>query len=153
MAVRIRMTCGRDGCRAPLRAELKPGTSDLSCPLCARVVRLTVPDALAAGRPIESCPRCGAAEFFVRKDFPQRIGLAIVVAAGLASCVLFYFDQLLWTWAVLGGAVLVDAALYGFTGIATVCYRCRAEFRGQAYNSAHEAFDLATSEKYSQVIE
>jgi len=31
----------------------------------------------------------------------------------------------------------------------TVCYRCRAEYRGNAYNPGHAGFDLATSEKYN----
>ncbi len=75
----------------------------------------------------------------------------IVIDAAIASCVFLYLKMMMWVWIVLGGAVLVDAALYFVTGIATVCYRCRAEFRGVAYNPAHTGFDLATSEKYAQV--
>lgn len=67
------------------------------------------------------------------------------------SCVFLYLKMMMWVWIVLGAAVVVDAALYFVTGIVTVCYRCRAEFRGVTYNPAHSGFDLATSEKYPRV--
>jgi len=106
---------------------------------------------LARGGAVTVCPCCGGREFFVRKNFPQWLGLMIVIDAAVASCVLLYLKMMLWVWIVLGGAVVVDAALYFVTGVVTVCYRCRAEFRGAAYNPAHSGFDLATSEKYARV--
>ena len=36
----------------------------------------------------------------------------------------------------------------GVIGKVTTCYACRAEYRKCNLNSAHEGFDLATSEKY-----
>ena len=98
------------------------------------------------------CPKCGCRDLFVRKDFPQKLGMGIVIVAGATFVVLassrtyFYLGAL-----VLLAAVVVDAALYLFVRKITVCYRCRAEFRENPVNPEHEGFDLATGEKYRSV--
>jgi hypothetical protein len=98
---------------------------------------------------IEQCPTCGCRDLFVRKDFPQRVGLAIVVVAGIAFLVLaarrnnFYLGAM-----VLIAALLIDALGYFLVGMVTVCYRCRAEFRNVQLNPKHEPFELSIAEKY-----
>ena len=102
-----------------------------------------------AGEQLTVCPACGCRDLFVRKDFPQKLGLAVVVVAGVAFLVLaaraatFYIG----VW-VLIAAALVDAALYYFVPKVTVCYRCRAEFRDVPTNPRHGPFELAVAEKY-----
>jgi hypothetical protein len=49
---------------------------------------------------------------------------------------------------VLIVAALIDAAMYFVVPRITVCYRCRAEFRGRPINPEHEGFELAIGEKY-----
>ena len=99
--------------------------------------------------PLTSCPNCGCADLFVRKDFPQKLGLAIVVVAALAFLALAARPQNFYLGAlVLVVAALVDAIIYMLVGKVTVCYRCRAEFRGVPINPKHEGFELATAEKY-----
>ena len=99
--------------------------------------------------PLTTCPKCGCADLFVRKDFPQKLGLAIVVVAAVAFLALasrpryFYLGAL-----VLAAAAIADAVIYLFVGRVTVCYRCRAEFRDVPVNPNHEAFELAVAEKY-----
>ena len=86
---------------------------------------------------------------FIRKDFPQKLGLSIVVIAGVAFLALAAWRDRFYLGAwVLIGAMLVDAVVYCFVPKITVCYRCRAEFRDVPINPEHEAFDLATGEKY-----
>jgi hypothetical protein len=102
--------------------------------------------------PLTACPACGCRDLFVRKDFPQKLGLGIVVVAAVGFLVLaarprtFY----LGAWILLVAAV-VDALLYAFVPKVTVCYRCRAEFRGVPVNPKHEGFELAVAEKYRSV--
>jgi hypothetical protein len=97
------------------------------------------------------CPHCGCREFFVRKDFPQKLGLALVVVAGVVFLVLaarpgtFYIGVL-----VLLGVSVVDALLYWFVPRVTTCYKCRADFRGRPINPGHGTFELAVAEKYRQ---
>jgi hypothetical protein len=98
---------------------------------------------------LTTCPECGCRDLFVRKDFPQKIGLAIVVVAAAAFVVLSVRRATMYVGVlVLLGAFLVDAMLYLFVPRVTVCYRCRAEFRGLAVNPDHEGFELAVGEKY-----
>lgn len=100
-------------------------------------------------KPPINCPACGCRDLFVRKDFPQKVGLAIVLIAGVAFIALaaartyFYLGAL-----VLLGAVLVDAIIYLFVGQVIVCYRCRAEIRDRPIDPSIGAFDLSTAEKY-----
>ena len=99
--------------------------------------------------PLTACPRCHCTDLFVRRDFPQKLGLTVVVAAGLTFLILaavpryFYLGVI-----VLAVAALADAAIYLFVGKVTVCYRCRAEFRDVPVNQEHEGFELAIAEKY-----
>lgn len=99
--------------------------------------------------PLHACPNCGCRDLFIRKDFPQKLGLTIVILAGGAFLVLaarrstFY----LGVW-VLAAAAAVDAVIYFFVGKLTVCYKCRAEFRDRPLNPDHGPFELAIAEKY-----
>src|SRR5436190_19477452 len=100
-------------------------------------------------RPLTACPKCGCREMFVRKGFPQKLGLAVVVIAAVAflyfaaSRYSFYLGAL-----ILVAAAVIDALLHLFVPKITVCYRCRAEFRDQPINPQHEGFNLAVGEKY-----
>ncbi len=102
-------------------------------------------------QPLETCPSCGCPDLFIRKDFPQKIGLLIVVIAALVFLILasnphtFY----LGAW-VLVGAAVVDALLYCFVPKITICYRCRAEFRDVPLHPRHGGFELSVAEKYRQ---
>jgi hypothetical protein len=101
--------------------------------------------------PLTQCPSCGCRDLFIRKDFPQKLGLAIVVIAAVAFLLLassrlhFYVGAI-----VLIAAAAIDAAMYAFVPKITVCYRCRSEFRDTPINPAHEGFELAIAEKYRQ---
>ena len=98
---------------------------------------------------VRQCPHCGCREFFVRKDFPQKLGMGLIVVAAVSFLVLaarratFY----LGVWVLLAVAA-VDALLYWFVPRVTTCYKCRADFRGRPINPEHGAFELAVAEKY-----
>lgn len=146
--IQITSVCRAPGCGAIVRAAADATSpSPTPCPQCGVNA---LPNAAADWRRenrVESCPCCGGAEFFLRKDFPQKLGLAIVIVAALISMVL-YARHTLAAFGVLAGVVVLDAMIYLLVRWVTVCYRCRAEFRGAAYNPRHSGFDLATAEKY-----
>ena len=87
----------------------------------------------------------------MRKDFPQKLGLGLVVVAGVVFLILaarrstFYVG----VW-VLVAVTLIDALLYWFVPRVTTCYKCRADFRGRPIHPEHGAFELAVAEKYRQ---
>jgi hypothetical protein len=120
---------------------------DLNCARCG--LRQTARIAIPADQLLRQCSLCDGSEFFIRKDFPQKIGLLLVILFALVASVFYYFNNVPATFATLASLVLIDAVIYLFVGKVTVCYRCRAEYRGLPIDPAHEGFDLATSEKYS----
>src|SRR5580765_3139221 len=99
--------------------------------------------------PLTCCPQCNCRDLFIRKDFPQKLGLAIVFCAAMAFLVLaawrssFYLGAL-----VLVIAAAIDGVLYFFVPKITVCYRCRAEFRNRPVNPEQHGFELAIGERY-----
>lgn len=126
---------------------LEEAVGSIECPRCHRPHPLDVTETVRTHNRVDRCAVCGCRELFIRKDFPQGIGLAVVLVAGIASVILFR-SNLLAAYAVLTGAVLVDLCLYLAVGKVTTCYACRAEYRRGRLNPDHEGFDLATSEKY-----
>lgn len=98
------------------------------------------------------CPVCGCRELFVRKDFPQKFGLTMVVIAAAAALVLFTMGQVIAAFAVLGAMAVIDAVVYLLTPRCLVCYRCRSEFRDTPIAADHEPWELATGEKYRQLL-
>lgn len=109
---------------------------------------MTVDQGLARDGDVRQCAACSGTEFFIRKDFPQKLGLMLVILFGTVASVFYYFENVPATFGTLASLVVVDAAIYLFVSRVSVCYRCRAEYRGVAYNPDHQGFDLATSEKY-----
>ena len=100
--------------------------------------------------PIDQCPQCGCRDLFIRKDFPQKLGLSLVIVAGVAFMALAAWRHTFFIGAaILAIAALIDAVIYMLVGRLTVCYRCRAEFRGPI-NPEHQGFELAINEKYRQ---
>jgi hypothetical protein len=106
---------------------------------------------IPASSVLTACPNCGCKDLFIRKAFPQMLGLSIVVIAAIAFLSLASSRQhfYLGAW-ILVGAAIVDAALYALVPKMTVCYRCRAEFRDPPINPNHHGYELAVGEKYRQ---
>ncbi len=118
-----------------------------ACQRCGATAKVNLHEELMRGN-VTRCAACDGVEFFIRKDFPQKLGLILVAIFGLIASVFYYFENILATFGTLATPVVIDAAIYFFVGRVTVCYRCRAEYRGGVYNPNHHGFDLATSEKY-----
>ena len=117
------------------------------CPRCGATAKVNVDEELVRDG-VTRCAACDGVEFFIRKDFPQKLGLSLVILFGLIASVFYYFENVPATFATLAALVVIDAAIYFFVGRVTVCYRCRAEYRGAGYNPDHHGFDLATAETY-----
>lgn len=96
------------------------------------------------------CIVCPSTDLFVRKDFPQGLGVAIVVLGFAVSCITWYLYMVMATFAVLFATALADLALYLIVGDSLVCYRCRARYRDVDEIDQHEHFDLETHERYRQ---
>ena len=86
----------------------------------------------------------------MRKDFPQRLGVALVTIGLLGSCVAWAYSQLYWTFGILFATALVDVLLYAVVPNALMCYRCGAMYRGAADIDQHGSFNLETHERHRQ---
>ena len=146
--MQIRFHCPTDACVAIIEYEpLEQADDNLTCPRCRRTLPLRITETMRTRQMVDACAVCGCGELFIRKDFPPRLGLAVVVLAGIASIIYFKTNFLL-AYGILAAAVLIDLALYLVIGKVTTCYACRAEYRKAKLNPKHEGFDLSQSEKY-----
>jgi hypothetical protein len=140
------------GCDAALPVSAADAPAAIRCGRCGRELPLSQSDAVREDRAVDRCPVCGGADFYVRKDFNPRVGLAVVIAGALVSAVFYWFGRDLSAYAILAGAALVDLVVYGRLKNVTVCYRCHSEFRG-AYPRTAPTFDLHTADVLEQEYE
>ena len=117
----------------------------ITCGRCRQAFLLSFSEAVRADRQVDRCPVCEGTDFYRRKDFDPKVGVAVIAIAALISAGFYFFGLDLVAYGVLGGAALIDLAIYGRLKDLTVCYRCHAEFRG-AYEQTAPAFDLHTAD-------
>ena len=141
-----------------------------ACPTCDRVAQLPAvedadravcrrcgtehplhEEAIVDSR-LEACPWCLSTDLYTQKDFPQALGLIIVMAQFAVSTVFWYYERPLATYAVLMASALIDWALYPRVPDVTICYRCSCQVRGDGSNpdGRYAPFDLAIGERYRQ---
>jgi hypothetical protein len=142
----VTFACPR--CEAGSTVELASGAQSVECPACHAV--LDAPADAWVDDELRRCLVCGSGDLFIRKDFPHRLGLLIVVGGFAASCITWYFYWMYLTFAVLFATAAADMALYFIVGESLVCYRCRAEYRQLAATAGHAPFNLETHERYRQ---
>lgn len=146
--MQIRFHCPTEGCVAIIEYEpLEHCGPTMECPRCKKVHKLDISPTIRNELRVDRCAICQCKELFIRKDFPQRLGLFVVLLFGGIALYFFTFD-VVKAWLVLASAIVVDLIIYFMIGRVTTCYACRAEYRKCPLNPAHEGFDLATSEKY-----
>jgi len=140
-------------CSAPVRLDSVETLPVLACGACGAALEVPA-DAFedrGAGEPrrLARCLVCPSSDLFARKDFPQRLGVGIVVAGLLASCVTWGMREMVATFAILFGTALVDLVLYLVFPECVACYRCGARYRG-AGADGYGRFDLETHERHRQ---
>lgn len=135
-------------CDRRAHAALAQNDQVLACPHCGHA--LTLPEGAWEAGHVRRCLTCPSHDLYVRKDFPQRLGAAIVLAGFAASCVTWHFYYVTATFGILLGTFLADALLYLFVGECLVCYACRTEYRGVEGLREHSRFSLETFERYRQ---
>jgi hypothetical protein len=100
-----------------------------------------------SGPHINSCAVCGYEHFHLRKDFPRRIGLAIVTLAAISMWwmpgKIFFLPLIL--------ASLVDLALFQILPWKVVCYVCSSEYLGYEPEVHQKPFDLEHATEYRRL--
>jgi len=164
----MRITYACPACHATTAVDRIENRDSLECSACRAVLPMP-PDAFAGHdggdtRPpwLQRCLACPSRELFVRKDFPQGLGVGIVVAGLLASCVAWANREMMVTFGILFGTALVDVVLFFFMPNCLSCYRCGARYSGEGVADQPDgsdagdrhfgAFDLETHEKHRQLV-
>jgi hypothetical protein len=135
-------------CHNGARVDVLPGDATFECPACSQVI--TVPADGFDGDRLRRCLVCPSTDLFVRKDFPQRLGVTIVVLGIVASSVAWGFALPIATFGILFATAAIDVVLYLVVSDALMCYRCGAQYRHGQGVSEHGAFNLETHERYRQ---
>ena len=163
----MRITFACPACAATVGVDRVETRAALECPRCGAtlpvpqgaidwqtaggVTAANAPAAAGSGRArLRRCLVCPSTELFARKDFPQRLGVGIVVVGFAASCVTWAWRLLVPTFAILFGTALIDVVLYLFMPECLTCYRCGARYRGDGVSDDVGGFDLETHEKHRQ---
>jgi hypothetical protein len=143
----VTYTC--PACHRAARAAVANDTTQLVCSHCGLHVK--VPDGAVADGMIRRCLVCPSHELFQRKDFPQRLGVALVVLGFIGSSIAWAYYQVFLSFGILFATALVDLVLYVVMGESLTCYRCHAQYRGFPDGSQHGGFDLETHERHRQI--
>ncbi len=138
------------GCGAVGRAKNAESAHEFVCGHCgytrAAHAGSTSPDGLV------HCPFCGTDKLYVQKDFPQGLGLAIVIAGFAWATWYWYQVRPLAAYAVLLGSALLDLVLWKKVPDVTICYRCLGQMRGPDVKpiGRFHPFDLEVGETFRQ---
>ncbi len=130
--------------RLPVTAAEAP--TAIQCGGCERAIALNVTDTVSAGTGVDRCPVCEGPDFYIRKDFDPKLGLAVIITGALISAGFYWFGLDLIAYGILGAAALLDLIAYGRLKDLTICYRCHTEFRGE-YTPSAPIFDLHTADE------
>jgi hypothetical protein len=136
-------------CHNAVREDVSGASSSLECPQCHD--KIAIPENAISGDRLNRCLVCPSVDLYARKDFPQRLGVALVVIGFIGSSIAWANYQVFWTFAILFATALIDLLLYVFMGESLTCYRCGAQYRGSADIEIHGGFDLETHERYRQL--
>src|SRR3954471_15576246 len=145
----MNLTYNCPGCGRAAREPVSADSRSFDCPHCHQQIAMP-PDAIE-GQQINRCLVCPSRDLFARKDFPQRLGVALVVLGFVGSSIAWANYQVLWSFAILFGSALADLLLYIVMGESLTCYRCSTQYRGFEEIERHGGFDLETHERYRQM--
>ena len=123
-------------CNVEQKTDWNPQSS-LSCEAChANLSHFTS----AKTGIVERCGACGHDKFYLQKDFNPRLGLLI-----FAIGVIFSYHT---KFISLFVATAIDFILYYTIPTVTICYQCRAIYRGFKENPAHQGYNHVHALKY-----
>jgi hypothetical protein len=135
-------------CHETRRVAIAPAYESLSCAGCDWT-RVIPAGSVEAQGPRE-CLVCGCHDLWRQKDFPQKLGLAMVALGAVLSTIAFALYMPLTALGVLLGFALIDLLLFAFMKDVLVCYACQARYQDADLRDDHPRFNLETAERYRQ---
>ena len=120
-------------CEKDNLTELSEKTTSIKCSHCDHETKTILTKSMQAGGKVDRCVRCDKIRFYVQKDFNPRLGI-LIFAIGVIFSYHTYFISLFV-------ATLIDFILYQVLKTVTICYHCRAVYRGFEEDPTHRGFD------------
>jgi hypothetical protein len=96
------------------------------------------------------CLCCGNEDLWRQKDFPQALGLLMVLAGGILSTIAWAYMEPAIALGILLAFAAIDMVLYAVMKDVLVCYRCSARHRKANIHDDHPRFNLELNERYRQ---
>ena len=115
-------------CRGVQRVKDAGAASEFRCAGCG-AARAARPGSVQS-EGVCQCPFCGTEKLYIQKDFPQGLGLFIVVTGFALATWFWYLNRPVATYAVLMGSALLDLVLWKIVPDVAICYRCISQMRG-----------------------
>lgn len=97
-----------------------------------------------------TCLACGCGDLWRRKNFPQQLGVAIVVLAAIISTIFWAKHEPVWAIGTLMAAAAFDMLLFAFMPDVLVCYRCGARYLRFDPAGGTPVFNLEMAERHRQ---
>ncbi|NQV25963.1 MAG: hypothetical protein HQ518_16510 [Rhodopirellula sp.] len=135
-------------CDAPNIEVVSSETRQLACSSQDWTREITSAD-IEDDRP-KRCLCCGNEDLWRQKDFPQGLGLLMVVTGGTLSTIAWAYVEPIWALGILLVFAAIDMILYAVMNDVLVCYRCRARHRKANIHDDHPRFNLELNERYRQ---
>ncbi|MFQ5865670.1 MAG: hypothetical protein ACE5IW_10610 [bacterium] len=120
-------------CEKDILADLTKNHETIQCPDCLHEVAVQLTNSMKKGGKVDRCAICGKIRFYVQKDFNPRLGWLI-----FAIGVIFSYHTYGLTLLI---ATIIDFILYKVLKTVTICYHCRAIYRGFEEDPSHRGFD------------
>ena len=87
-------------CDAGLPVAATDPTASIACGRCGREIPLAMSDALRADTGVDRCPVCAGEDFYLRKDFDPKMGVATVsIAVAISRVAPFCREDRANSWA------------------------------------------------------
>ncbi len=137
-------------CDQSARLAVEATAAEIVCPHCRQAIR--IPPGAFDGETLTRCLVCPSTDLFVRKDFPQRLGVGLVAIGVVGSSIAWGYSLPLLTFGILFATALADVVLYLIVPDALMCYRCQAQYRSVPGQERHGAFNLETHERHRQQV-
>ncbi len=138
-------------CETSISVQASDVHGPVACPACRGETALNLSDELRYGNRVDICPGCENGDFYVQRDFNQRLGFGVMLFFALLGLLFVWLDRPFFFYYSLGVGALVDLILYLMLPEITVCYSCGTTFRKVERNPAHGPFDLHVSDMYGNL--
>lgn len=144
--MQIQYSC--PACSGTVRSDVGPDSAAVACSHCAWTRPLRREDFAEHGP--QQCLVCGCSDLWRQKDFPAKLGLALVALGAVLSTIAMAWYFPATALGILLAFALGDLVLYVVMPDVLVCYRCHARHRVTGPDEQFPRFNLETAERYRQ---